>query len=310
MNNNIKFDIVVAHYKEDLSWIDKLSNDQINKIYIYTKGSESVNSNNSKSTIIKLPNIGRESHTYIYHCYNQYDELKNKKNPDFIFFLQGSPHGMEGEKLYKAIRELSENSNMKFTSNFRISNAYLFLNKGRCDNWQGKTSKSKYDIKEWCDNYIMPNLQIEKIPIFWNACFGVSIERVLSNTKEKYKFLMEGELSELNPECGHYFERLWYYVFNMDAIKLPTVYKNSWEFWGGTKNNQIFYGLMEFNNDGTIGLYENFNETFWKDEKETRIILDKNKNPTCIMKKINEEKYSGEFIHNPIVIHTVKKFKP
>lgn len=309
-HNSMKFDVVVAHYKENLSWVDKISHDQINRIYIYTKGSEKIDLKNPKVSIYNLPNVGRESHTYINHCYVNYDEMNDKKIPDFVFFVQGSPHGMEGERLYKAIQELSENKDMKFTSNFRISSAYSFLNRGRCDSWQGQTSRSKYDIKEWCDNFLRPNLQIEKIPVFWNACFGVSTERILSNPKEKYKLLMEGELSELNPECGHYFERLWYYVFNMDAVKLPMVYENCWEFWGGEKGNQRFYGLMKFNNDGKIGLYDNFNEAFWEDRGERRVILNKNREPTCIMDKINEEKYSGEFIPNRKVIHTALKFHP
>jgi len=308
--NSMKFDVVVAHYKENLAWVDSLEHESINKIHIYTKGTEDVVFKNPKASVSHLPNIGRESHTYLYHCHSQYEEINEKKCPDFVFFLQGSPHGMEGEKLYKAIKELLENREMQFTSNFRVSSAYSFLNKGRCNNWQGQTSISKYDIKEWCDNFLRPSLQIEKIPVFWNACFGVSTDRILSNPKEKYEFLMEGELSELNPECGHYFERLWYYVFNMDAVKLPMVYKNCWEFWGGEQNSQRFYGLMRFNDDGTIGMYHNFNEAFWEDRGESRIIFNRNREPTCVMKKINEEQYSGEFVPNPRVIHTALKFHP
>jgi hypothetical protein len=305
----MKFDVVVAHYKENLAWVDKLNHDWIGKIHVYTKGTENLVLNNPKTLVTRLPNIGRESHTYLYHCYSHYDEINEEKKTDFVFFVQGSPHGMEGERLYKAMQELSENREMKFTSNFRVSSAYSFLNKGRCDSWQGQTSRSKYDIKEWCDNFLRSDLQIEKIPVFWNACFGVSSDRILSNHKEKYKFLMEGELSELNPECGHYFERLWYYVFNMDAVKLPVVYENCWEFWGGEQNSQRFYGLMKFNDDGTIGLYDNFNEAFWEDRGEKRVILNRNKEPTCVMDKLNEDKYSGEFIPNRKVIHTAIKFQ-
>lgn len=303
---HLKFDIVVAHYKENLSWVDKLDHEDINAIYIYTKGSEAISLKNSKIRIINLPNVGRESHTYLHHCYVEYDRIKENNSPDFIFFVQGSPHGLEGEKLYNSMKELSENREAKFTSNFRMSSAYSFLNKGRCDSWQGQTSRSNYDIKEWCEKFIKNNVQIEKIPIFWNACFGVSVDRILSNPKQKYKSLIEGELAELNPECGHYFERLWYYVFNMDDLRAIEDY---WEFWGGESDKQIFYGLIKFNKNGTIGIYDNFNEFFWEIKENKKIILNKNKEPTCIMEKINEDKYSGEFIPNKKVIHTFIKCK-
>ena len=306
--NLLKFDVVVSHYRENLSWVDRLDHKDINAIYVYTKGNESVSLKNPKVQTIILPNIGRESHTYLHHCYSHYDRMKQNNSPDFVFFVQGSPHGMEGERLYKSMKELSENIEMKFTSNFRVSSAYSFLNRGRCDSWQGQTSKSDYDIKEWCEKFIKNNVQIEKIPIFWNACFGVSADRILSNLKEKYKLLTQGELAELNPECGHYFERLWYYVFNMDDIGMPMTFQDCWEFWGGEQGSQRFYGLMKLNENGTIGMHDNFNECFWEDKGEKKLIMNKNREPTCLMERISEEKYSGEFTHNRKVIHTLMKF--
>ena len=74
-----KIEIVIARYNEDLKWL----NPYISIATIYNKGSESECINNS----IKLPNVGRESHTYLYHIINNYDNLADRT----IFFQGGGP---------------------------------------------------------------------------------------------------------------------------------------------------------------------------------------------------------------------------
>ena len=64
----ITTEIVIARYNEDLSWLNKI--DKNIKITIYNKGNNNIN-----FPFIQLPNIGRESHTYLYHIINNYDNL-------------------------------------------------------------------------------------------------------------------------------------------------------------------------------------------------------------------------------------------
>ena len=71
-------ELVVAAYGEDLNWIDK--NNLKNIATIYQKKKESMNSNH-----ILLPNIGRESHTFLHHIVNNYNKLAN-----ITVFVQGS----------------------------------------------------------------------------------------------------------------------------------------------------------------------------------------------------------------------------
>ncbi len=67
--------IVVAKYNEDISWTQKFKN-----VIIYDKGSTPIENS------IRLPNVGREAHTYIYHIVNNYDNLS-----DYTCFVQGKP---------------------------------------------------------------------------------------------------------------------------------------------------------------------------------------------------------------------------
>lgn len=78
MNNHL----VVAHYRENIEWIDRINANL--DITIYHKGE--ILSNNERFRSIFLPNIGREGHTYIRHIVDNYDNL-----PDWCIFSQGSP---------------------------------------------------------------------------------------------------------------------------------------------------------------------------------------------------------------------------
>ena len=77
----IQKSIVIARYKEDLSWIDSIPSDY--NVIIYDKSPA-----NSKKipNAIKLPNVGREAHTYLRYIVDNYNSL-----PDVTVFAQGNP---------------------------------------------------------------------------------------------------------------------------------------------------------------------------------------------------------------------------
>lgn len=87
----MNFEIVISHFCEKLDWIKKIKS--INKT-IYEKGN--INQQNcpiyrnditlDKLKVIRLPNIGRESHTYLYHIVNNYKNLA-----EYTIFVQGNP---------------------------------------------------------------------------------------------------------------------------------------------------------------------------------------------------------------------------
>ena len=77
-------DIVIAKYKEDISWVNDipnyLNNVQLRK-FVYSK-----NENESNSDYIRLPNFGREAHTYLHHIIKNYDDFA-----EYTMFSQGDP---------------------------------------------------------------------------------------------------------------------------------------------------------------------------------------------------------------------------
>jgi hypothetical protein len=80
--------LVVAHYKENLDWLDEIGDDV--NVYLYCKWNLSISEkfNDRKNFRIQtLENIGNEQHTYFYHILNNYVTLE-----DLIYFCQGNPY--------------------------------------------------------------------------------------------------------------------------------------------------------------------------------------------------------------------------
>ena len=77
---NAEYEVVVSHYNEDLEWL----NHYANHCHIYHKGEEMIPRYNFHRWE-NLPNVGRESHTYLYHIIRNYDHLANVS-----VFIQGS----------------------------------------------------------------------------------------------------------------------------------------------------------------------------------------------------------------------------
>lgn len=302
----MKFDIVVAHYNENIQWIRSLDHEDISNIFVYTKSTRDPKIDDfDKVCHSYLTNVGRESHTYIWHCVHNYEQIASGEWSDFTFFVQGSPHGLDSRSIINWINVIS-NEKLDYTHNFRISSPYDFLDNGRCKHWAGETKPADCDVREWCEKHVRKNAKF-MMPIFWNACFGVSNRLISLSDKSRYVNLIQNELSCLNPECGHYCERLWYYIFNMDESQSKSP-KDSYDFWGGYDGNR-HYGMLKLNDDGTIGMYNHYNESFWTSSGDSITFYDLNKNPTCVMNKTKEGNYEGKFLGDGRTIHRLSSRK-
>lgn len=79
--------IVVARYREDLSWLREVGLPCV----VYNKGPELDPATlppgpTPRTTVIALPNVGREAHTYLTHILAHYRDL-----PRYTALLQGNP---------------------------------------------------------------------------------------------------------------------------------------------------------------------------------------------------------------------------
>ena len=91
----MSIELIIARYNEELSWVKNVPSNI--KVTIYNKGK-----NNISNSFIKLPNVGRESNTYLEHIMKNYDNLAN-----ITIFCQGDPfeHNPYFIKLLKNINK-------------------------------------------------------------------------------------------------------------------------------------------------------------------------------------------------------------
>jgi hypothetical protein len=95
---NYAIDMVVAHYNEDLSWLEYVR--PFVRLFIYHKG----NNPDTNNDYIILNNVGKETHTYLTHIINNYDNLA-----EVTVFVQGriSDHNPNDVDPYNFIRVFS-----------------------------------------------------------------------------------------------------------------------------------------------------------------------------------------------------------
>lgn len=203
------FEIVVAHYNENLGWLTGFNSDSI---CVYSKG--------SKSTIdcknYQLPNVGREAHTYLTYIVQNYENL-----PNIVFFTQGNPHDhIDIKPIYRTHLHLPSK---KLSSTPTISNFSTGLDNYRRLWWAGgNTEPCDIPGDEWFRKFVDsdPNINLERnFSIFWGAVFSVRKEAILSRPKSYYELLLT-QCQTKNPETAHFFERSWYYIFNLHTLRM------------------------------------------------------------------------------------------
>ena len=197
-----KVDIVVAKYKEDMSWV---SNFDKSRLFIYDKSGED-------NGFINLPNFGREAHTYLTHIIENYDNLS-----DYTCFLQGNP--FDGEKGHL-------NKDADFIQNFNEDVEFYPLSYLlQCD-LDGNPHHPKLEVREIIFDKFFNNYP-EYLVFVVGAQFIVKKSAILRRKKEFYEDLLKEfdrtDIDNINTGGGGgtqgnkmpwVMERVWTYLFN------------------------------------------------------------------------------------------------
>lgn len=184
--------VVIARYQENVSW----SKDLPCPFVIYDK------SENPVPGSISLPNIGRETNTYLFHIVHHYHNL-----PDYLAFLQGWPWDHVRKPL---VMERIKNSEGNFdTLGVRSYSAHErhigqdFADHAR--NWHRKLFG-----KEMSDNAMYCR----------GACFFVSKRSIRHRSHSFwYKLLQISSDPDQHWSFGYAAERLWQtFFFGLDGL--------------------------------------------------------------------------------------------
>jgi protoporphyrinogen oxidase len=202
-----KVELVIAHYSENLDWLEE------HKSYarLYVKSSRTFND----IRYIALPNVGRETHTYLTHITRNYENLA-----DVTIFNQGR---IDDHSYYTYSNPLEHLKHLKEEVSFKIRERY--------DNWgrmihknpwlnnliNGRMRPAKYTLaRTWLDlfGYEHPPY----IEVCYAACFAVTRNQIRKRPREFYEKCLTYVSDCNDPEDSHYFERLWISIFTDDEV--------------------------------------------------------------------------------------------
>jgi hypothetical protein len=217
---NPTIEIVIARYEEDLSWLHKMYQNTYSKIYIYNKGSP-LNIKMPNVYIIDLPNLGRESHTYLHHVIENYNRL-----PEMTIFIPGSVWAADYKqaKLFKILNSIKtdfrstilgikDTKYIEDAKNFTIDSYAITNEENRKKNSDPTLHKSTHrPLFNWFKNHF-PGEEISCISA--NGIMAATRESIQKKTIDFYKQLII-EHSYKNPEVVHYSERTWKNIFSIE----------------------------------------------------------------------------------------------
>lgn len=230
-----KVELVVSRYNESIDWLADNDFDYVTNVTIYNKGpsdvSVRVRKRNSASSIfgklesnsiVKLENIGRESHTFLHHIIANYEKLAH-----VTIFLPASCMSDSKEfKTRRVVNRVRESRDTvifgKWYSDVRLDSRLRNFTIGE---WKGTTAENVSILPDqgcapsniarpfgqWYDHFFK-GLTVNVVS--YNSIFAISKRHIHQHPVEYYQQLLEAVSHHSNPEDGHFMERAWVAVFH------------------------------------------------------------------------------------------------
>lgn len=197
---------VVARYKENVDWVPELvSRFPGSKCTIYNKGPSIRMVLGTSTRVLEIKNVGRESHTYLYHIIKNYESDEDQ----ITVFLQGHPFDhCKGSELFD--RVLSGVSYLAMGSGFENIGTQLITIDGGVPTFH---MKIKDDLEKTSMDLFDKSLP-ERFKFSAGALFATTRASISKRPLSFYKKAITFLDSEVNPIRGFCFERLWSLIFN------------------------------------------------------------------------------------------------
>jgi hypothetical protein len=213
------FEIVVARYTEDISWLGDLAKDCC---IVYNKGGDDTlrHTECDYKKVVTLPNVGRESHTYLHHIIQNYNTLA----PVTIFTQARIEDHFEGPWSPESGREFLLKLGQQASEFGQSQNARLYDHLGgmsaipsfnlRPYYANGLQKTTHENLGQWFKAVVGQDMPPQGVPWYKNALFAVKRARIHQHPRSFYENLLREVDTMVNPETGHYFERSWYMIFS------------------------------------------------------------------------------------------------
>lgn len=210
----MEMQIVVAQFKEDLAWLKEVKV----PIAIYCKDKcPGYLLEASKGCPHKwfIPNVGRESHTYLHHITNNYDNLAG-----VTLFTQGDPKPHLSDQF--DVLRLLESAGPGITGHRLATGLHEWDEDGLLVHWgkwldqfkNGEMKTSLTTMVRWFKFWLDVDITgLDSLAYFPGAIFAMRREVIRRNPLSFYQMLLKELQHHRNPEEAYYMERAWLYLF-------------------------------------------------------------------------------------------------
>lgn len=211
---DLSLDLITARYHEDLAWTHKVPAPI--KLVIYNKGDDLNREayraqRNSCNELHRLPNVGREAHTYLHHIVESYDSLA-----DVLIFCQGKPFD-HAYDFHQTLRKLSSEElkvggfhwlgHIVDTDDLRGRRLYQI--------WSKNPERKELSLDEFHEA-LFNSPSPEFYTFYCGGQFAITRGAILRRPLSFYQKALK--LSAEFPEAAHCYERSWDKVFDVTGV--------------------------------------------------------------------------------------------
>ena len=197
----VRVKLVVSRFNENIDWTKQFSD-----VIIYNKGNDDID----QYYPIKLPNVGREGHTFYKYIYDNYENLS-----DYTAFLQGNPFDHSPnviERLQEVIAGTNQNT-FDFFDFLFLSERILDTNLSDCPHHPRLPMRKVYDSLLQ-DGEKKDNL---KITFGAGGQFVVSKRKILERPRDFYMKVVKLLDYSIDPIEGYVVERFHGLIFQTNV---------------------------------------------------------------------------------------------
>ena len=226
-----RVDVVLAHYKEDLSWLNAYLS-RIDHLYLYCKDKQVCRKGlpkdlqGAKLVVTHLPNEGREANTYLYHISRYYDRLAERtvfsmaslngnwmRKLGFIYSLTEPKH----PRPYCVQESVVQNIKDFQLNNFRA--ASTSLGDGYVKEVLNIKPAEFRPLKRWMEHYLPVDIYRGRCRLGESqhgAIFSATRAEIQKIRLSDYQALLRANQGGDLMEAGYFMERIWRFMLAAD----------------------------------------------------------------------------------------------